>query len=259
LLNIKFEKIVSDKITSPDYKLILDKKIGSINSHFKSEQFTTLGNVTKSTQGLSGSRFSKLNNEANGVNVFPFLDKGNVFNYQLKVDNVFLTDLSDKQSLKQFYEAEPKILIRRIINRQDRLSVGYCEERLVFKKDINPFIPINDNYSAKFLLAILASTLISKLYIIGSSIATKDDFRQTTLSELRNLPIPKISSIQQKPLITVVEKILSLKKQNLDTTALEKEIDVLVYKLYELTYDEVKIIDKNFWLSKEEYEKTNKT
>jgi beta-mannanase len=30
---------------------------------------------------------------------------------------------------------------------------------------------------------------------------------------------------------------------------------VLVYKLYELTYDEVKIIDKDFWLSEGEYEK----
>lgn len=39
------------------------------------------------------------------------------------------------------------------------------------------------------------------------------------------------------------------------TTSLEKEIDVLVYKLYELTYDEVKIIDNNFWLSEEEYGK----
>jgi hypothetical protein len=27
----------------------------------------------------------------------------------------------------------------------------------------------------------------------------------------------------------------------------------LVYHLYELTYDEVKIIDKDFWLSEEEY------
>jgi len=29
----------------------------------------------------------------------------------------------------------------------------------------------------------------------------------------------------------------------------------LVYKLYELTYDEVKIIDKDFWLREEEYGK----
>jgi hypothetical protein len=43
--------------------------------------------------------------------------------------------------------------------------------------------------------------------------------------------------------------------ENKSTVALEKEIDVLVYKFYELTYDEVIIIDKDFWLSEEEYKK----
>lgn len=60
---------------------------------------------------------------------------------------------------------------------------------------------------------------------------------------------------EQKQIEKLVDDILKKKKANQDTTSLEKEIDVLVYKLYELTYDEVKIIDKDFWLSEEEYEK----
>lgn len=36
--------------------------------------------------------------------------------------------------------------------------------------------------------------------------------------------------------------------------SLEKEIDVMVYKLYEQTYDEVKIIDTAFALTEKEYE-----
>jgi adenine-specific DNA-methyltransferase len=32
------------------------------------------------------------------------------------------------------------------------------------------------------------------------------------------------------------------------------QIDKLVYKLYDLTYDEVKVVDPEFWLSEEEYE-----
>jgi len=52
-----------------------------------------------------------------------------------------------------------------------------------------------------------------------------------------------------------VDEILKRKKAKQDSTALEREIDVLVYKLYELTYDEVKIIDNDFWLSEEEYGK----
>jgi len=31
----------------------------------------------------------------------------------------------------------------------------------------------------------------------------------------------------------------------------------MVYKLYELMYEEVKIIDKDFWLSEEEYNNNN--
>ena len=33
----------------------------------------------------------------------------------------------------------------------------------------------------------------------------------------------------------------------------ENQIDILVYKLYDLTYDEVLVIDKDFSLSEEEY------
>jgi len=60
---------------------------------------------------------------------------------------------------------------------------------------------------------------------------------------------------EQKQFEKLVDEILKKKKANQDTTSLEKEIDVLVYHLYELTYDEVKIIDKDFGLSEEEYMK----
>ena len=34
----------------------------------------------------------------------------------------------------------------------------------------------------------------------------------------------------------------------------ENQIDQMVYKLYELTYEEVKIVDSDFWMGEEEYE-----
>lgn len=40
---------------------------------------------------------------------------------------------------------------------------------------------------------------------------------------------------------------------NADTSELRKAIDDLVYKLYQLTYDEVKIIDPEFELTEQEY------
>ena len=54
-----------------------------------------------------------------------------------------------------------------------------------------------------------------------------------------------------------VKEILQSKKENFstDTSALEYEIDRLVYQLYGLTYDEVLIIDPETPITREEYEK----
>lgn len=52
---------------------------------------------------------------------------------------------------------------------------------------------------------------------------------------------------------TLVDKIISKKEAGEDTTAEERETDLMVYKLYNLTYEEVKIIEPEFELSKEEY------
>jgi hypothetical protein len=50
-------------------------------------------------------------------------------------------------------------------------------------------------------------------------------------------------------------KILTAKKgdRHADTSELEKAINNLVYKLYQLTYNEVKIIDPEFELTEQEY------
>jgi len=234
------------ELKPPDFKVIIDKTANQF-SGYDSDSFVQLGSITKSTQGLSASNFPKTATEISEY-LFPFLAKGNVYNYCLIKDSVYNTDLTEKQNLIQFYQAEPKILIRRIISRQDRLSVTYCNEKLVFKKDINPFIPIDKKFDCFFILGIMASKLISFIYLNSSSIATKDDFRQTTLKELRKLPIPNIDIEIQKPIINLVKEILRIKSENsnADTTNLETQTDQLVYQLYDLTEEEIKIIENAY-------------
>jgi len=57
--------------------------------------------------------------------------------------------------------------------------------------------------------------------------------------------IKNVSLIQQQPLITLVNQILAVKKENsaADTSELEREIDVLVYELYGLTEEEIGVIE----------------
>ena len=55
--------------------------------------------------------------------------------------------------------------------------------------------------------------------------------------------IPKISPEQQQPFIDLVDIILKKKENNEDTTAEEQAIDQLVYKLYDLTEEEIKVVE----------------
>jgi adenine-specific DNA-methyltransferase len=68
--------------------------------------------------------------------------------------------------------------------------------------------------------------------------------------------MPKISIKEQQPFITLVDRILAAKQQApaADLSALERQIDLMVYTLYGLTDDEVQIIDPEFALSAEEYQ-----
>ncbi len=75
------------------------------------------------------------------------------------------------------------------------------------------------------------------------------------MDDIKNFPLPNIVLlIIQQPFIDLVDKILAAKKEEKDTRLLENQIDNWVYKLYELTYEEVKIVDPNFELSEKEYE-----
>jgi hypothetical protein len=63
------------------------------------------------------------------------------------------------------------------------------------------------------------------------------------------IPVKQISEAAEQPFKDLVLKILELKKQDptVDTTALEGEIDHLVYQLYDLTDEEIAIIEGSVW------------
>ena len=65
------------------------------------------------------------------------------------------------------------------------------------------------------------------------------------VDKLRNFPIPPATVAQQKPVIALVDKILAAKKQDpaADTSALEAQIDGLVYGLYGLTAEEIAVVE----------------
>lgn len=100
----------------------------------------------------------------------------------------------------------------------------------------------------KYFLGYLNSYLNNWFYnnFIGT-VLHKDGIR-FYVDDMLKIPIPRITSGNEglvKRIEGLVDKILAAKKANphADTPALEQEIDQIVYQLYELTEEEIRIIE----------------
>lgn len=96
---------------------------------------------------------------------------------------------------------------------------------------------------AKYLIGLLNSRLLNWLF---KKTSTNNNIN---IYELQSLPIPKPNSKNQKlvdEIVNSVNQILEIKKENsqTDTTKIEKDIDNLIYKLYNLTPKEIEIIER---------------
>ncbi len=101
---------------------------------------------------------------------------------------------------------------------------------------------ITGNSGLKFLVAIFNSKLpFWYLRQIGSLLGSGGfEFRKIYVEQF---PIPQISKPAQQPFIALVDKILTAKEQGKDTRTLETKIDQMVYQLYNLSDEEVRIVE----------------
>ncbi len=123
----------------------------------------------------------------------------------------------------------------------------YLDTKLNFYAEATSFILTGENL--KYLIAFLNNDFVAfifKTFYAGGNLG-ENGFRYKK-AFLEKLPIPKINSKNQKiadELVNSVDEILKAKEQdkNANTQELENKINSLVYKLYNLTEDEIKIIE----------------
>jgi hypothetical protein len=79
---------------------------------------------------------------------------------------------------------------------------------------------------------------------------------QVSSTELNRLPIIKPNKEQLGAVNTLVRQICRQKESgpDVDISALERELNNVVYRLYNLTYEEVKVIEPVFPVGRAEYE-----
>jgi type I restriction-modification system DNA methylase subunit len=134
----------------------------------------------------------------------------------------------------------PKILIRQTANRIIAAFDNdgwYC-----LKSGLIVQLPDNSDLHYYYLVALLNSKLFDFLY---HDLVNEDNriFPEVKPIQLFKLPIKEADKIEQVPIINLVEQINSAKSNGLAVDNLECLIDQLVYQLYDLTEDEIKIVE----------------
>ncbi len=134
---------------------------------------------------------------------------------------------------KEFF-TEPRILIREITN--PRILATYTEEEYYNTPSIINCIEFRDVHPY-YALGIINSSLMSYHHIRSSPKAGKGLFPKILVSDVRKIPI-KVNASYHDQLVMLVEQLLNSYSETLDA-----EIDVLVYKIYGLTEEEIAVVE----------------
>ena len=123
---------------------------------------------------------------------------------------------------------------------------SYIKEHIFFNNSL--FMMTLDVFSLKYILAFINSNCYKWLITLKTNLIQTGSYAYGAKDKIERLPIPKINSKNEKladELINLVDEILKAKEQdkNANTQELENKINSLVYKLYNLTEDEIKIIE----------------
>ena len=139
------------------------------------------------------------------------------------------------------------------------LVAAYCDEEYYSGYGLMVGTAVDTNTkSLKYACALLNSKLLT-FYALRKEILRKGNKAtpHVGVKGLSSIPVPQVSKEQQSLIANIVDKIIDNKKfsNEIAVSTYVSQIDSIIYKLYELTYDEILIVDPQTPIIREEYEK----
>ena len=159
------------------------------------------------------------------------------------IDKCFYTDYESLSIIggtkaKDKYAVSPRILIRRT---GDYLCCAYLIEPALTESTLYSCWSLKDEIHNLFILGVLHSK-VADYFIKNKLVTNPQAFPQILMTDLQSLPIPN-------PSIEIHNSIKSLTEERLENNGNNKEteakIDQLIYQLYDLTEEEIKIVEGN--------------
>lgn len=242
-----------------DKKFILDPDTVYLLENIRKHTTSTFADAIVIKRGVLFDK-NLLTTTKTGQNSYRYFE-GDIYRYQLNLvaDNWIEFGDKMKERPKEFIWFEGvRILLRRLVNRRQRMMATIVTDAFITNKNLYSLLSKDKTIKMPAILGVLNSRLISYLYINQVTQATKDDFPQVTIKDLLALPFPLLAEDKARHdrMVSLVDQMLLLNKQFTMTKtdhektsiqrqidATDKQIDKLVYELYGLTEEEIRIVE----------------
>ena len=224
-----------------------------------------LGDISKIKDGIIQSKISEL------LFLKKPIDKDSkkllfgrdITRYRISYNNNWVNYKPDKMMRSELARVKgaPGLRLRKkeifertkILTRQtaDKIIAAYDTDNFYYSNTLHGTFVTDSNFDPYYVLAILNSKLTNWYYQNTTAEGGKV-FAQVKIAILKKLPILKVSAKQQELFVVIVNRIMSITEdedypqnpqKQAKVKALEAEIDQLVYKLYDLTPEEIKIVE----------------
>jgi hypothetical protein len=139
------------------------------------------------------------------------------------------------------FDAPLKIVIRQT---GDSLIAALDDRQFVCMNNMHTILPKDGRCDLRFILGLLNSRLLN-YYFQWLNPEKGETLAEVKKEHVEKLAIKDAEEKGRKPIVERVARILSTKQRDAeaDTSALEQEIDQLVYALYGLTPEEIQIVE----------------
>lgn len=269
---IFYNDILWDKYFQDDNSV---KVLVKVSQNPKLSQYTTDFSITAAATVNEAYQIKEVLRDSidyDSSNYFKFVNSGTIDKFKI------LWGIKSMQYIKDRYEnpivsrndigtingvrlrqaSSPKIIIASMTK---EIEAYYDNGECLAAKSTT--IICGEENNLKYLTGLLNSKLLSWWYKINyNSLKMSGEALGFGSNEIGSIPIIIASANIKNRLVNLVEKVTYLYSQdnylrNDEIKLYENIINIMVYKLYELTYDEVKTIDSEFELSEEEYNNYN--
>ncbi len=190
---------------------------------------------------------------------------GTLQRYSIEEEKLgFIAYPRDIEASKPFeYFSSPRILLRQVLSRTLRLQAGVTNKPFLTSQSVQSIIAnsgVSNVPPLEYLVAILNSRLISWYFVNVNSVARRDDFPKIIIRQTREIPLPDPNSdfakssrsrvVELTRVISDLFKRLRTTRTPTENTSIDRqiaatdaEIDRLVYELYGLTEEEIRIVE----------------